>query len=224
MRSRLQWSIQLLLLASLCLAPTAARAHPHSWIAAQTAFHLDEQGRLARIDTRWEFDQYYSLITLADLLTEYGDRSTGLPAMAQRMVRNLEAHRYFSSLSIAGRALELPTPSHATLETVGTGFNELLVLRMSFELPLPQPIHGREILWQVYDPSFYIAMAHGDQSEVSIHQSQAGACHSRIEFPEVSDELLAYAAALDRQSRGTPDLGQKFAERILIRCQASDER
>lgn len=203
----------------LCmLVVTQAQAHPHSWIELNTRFVLDEQSRLIQVKQSWEFDTYYSLMTHADLLNEFGDESTGLTATAKAMIKNLKGYDYFSKLRLDGIEIGLGMPEEYALSTKQKDGQFVLVLEMSFNLKEGTEIEGKALAWQVYDPTYYIAMHHTTEKSIEIIGGNATECSKELKFPEPSDDLVEYAQSLDRGQKDTDGLGVNFAETAFIRC------
>ncbi len=194
------------------------QAHPHNWIALNTDFVLDDQLRLIQVKQEWEFDTYYSLMTHADLLNEYGDEQEGLPATAERMIRNLKEYDYFSKLSLDGSNIALGIPGQYSLFTREKEGKFFLVLEMTFDIKPVRNIENMTLAWQVYDPTYYIAMNHASESNIRIVGGDATECAKKLEFPEPSDELVDYAQSLDRTQKDTEGLGASFAETAFITC------
>ncbi len=104
----------------MCLLATglyaqSVAAHPHYWIDLKTDMILDEQGRLAAIRQHWAFDLFFSMMTVADVVNEHGDKQVGLKKMGSQMISNLAKQQYFSVLTIDGTEVVLPRPSQFQL-------------------------------------------------------------------------------------------------------------
>jgi len=197
-----------------------SQAHPHNWIDLNTRFVLDENARLVQVKQRWEFDLYYSLMMHADLLNEFGSEQLGLPAAAADMIRNLESYQYFSKLKLNDYPIELGVPETYQLFTKKEdGSEELtLVLEMTFGIKLETSIENKTLAFQVFDPTYYVAMNHATENNIEIIGGNATECSKTLEFPEPSDEIVEYAQSLDRTQKQTDGLGMSFAETAFINC------
>ena len=99
----------------LTILPLRVDAHLHSWITLKTEFMLDEKGRLTELQQHWEFDVYFSMMTLADIMNEYEDQKKGLEQLAKDMVNNLRSYDYFSELNIDNQPVgQQKQPVHPT--------------------------------------------------------------------------------------------------------------
>lgn len=217
---RLSKSIKVLVYSFVLMSVgSVVQAHPHNWIELNSSFVLDNEARLVQIKQRWEFDFYYSLMMHADLLNEYGSEQVGLPATAADMIKNLESYQYFSKLKVNDSAIQIGVPSQFKLSTKKNSEGQfILVLDMTFDIESAVDIENKKIAWQVYDPTYYIAMNHVTENSIQIVGGNATECSKRLEFPEPSDELIDYAQSLDRTQKNTDGLGASFAETAFISC------
>lgn len=193
-------------------------AHPHNWIGLHSRFTLDEQARLIQLTQRWEFDMYYSMMTHADLLNEYGNEETGLQETAKQMVRNLASVDYFSELRIDEFGIQLPMPTQYALRHKKKEGQSTLELEMTFHLEPDLNVENKTLTLRVFDPTYYIAMQHMDESSIEVTGGNATECSRELKLPSPSDELLEYAGSLDRSQTNTDGLGSQFAEIVTINC------
>ena len=205
-----------LLIAGLYIQPVAA--HPHYWINLKADMILDEQGRLAAIEQHWAFDVFFSMMTVADVVKEHGDKATGLSKMADQMINNLTGYQYFSVLTIDGTEVALPRPSRYRLTENTEPEQAILELEMRFDMTEPLAIKDKSVAWSVYDPTYYIAMNYASVENVIIKGVQGAQCQMNLDVPNPSSELIEYAQQLDRTQKDTDGLGIKFAEKIRINC------
>ncbi|WP_161569588.1 DUF1007 family protein [Veronia nyctiphanis] len=202
----------------LAFSSTSVQAHPHNWIDLKSRFILDDEGRLTQVKQRWEFDDYFSMMTLADIVTEHGSEEEGLPKMADQMIENLSKYGYFSVLAFEGQKLTLNKPQEYQLIAHKKDGQPILELQMLFDVEDSFPIRNKTISWQVYDPTYFIAMNHTKDDSIEFIGGKATKCASDIKQPEPSDDLTAYALSLDRTQKETDGLGEKFAETVFIHC------
>ncbi len=179
---------------------------------------LDGQGRLIAIRQHWAFDTYFSMVTLADALNEHGDKETGLGKMADKFIHNLTEFQYFSELSIDGAEIELPRPSSYRLSEKSEGEQPILHLEMRFDITRPLVVKDKNLVWSVFDPTYYIAMNYSVADNVSIEGENSALCRLNLDLPSPSFELIEYAQNLDRTRKDTDGLGVNFAEKIRISC------
>ncbi len=197
---------------------TLVQAHPHNWIALNSSFVLDDRARLVQVNQRWEFDFYYSLMTHADLLKQYGNEELGLRATAADMIKNLESYQYFSTLKLNGSPIELGVPDEYQLSTMNVEGQLILVLEMTFDIETETKIENKTLSWQVYDPTYYIAMNHATEKNIKIISGNATECSTKLELPQPTDDQIDYAQSLDQTQNNTDGLGASFAETAFINC------
>jgi len=161
---------------------------------------------------------YYSMMTIADMMNEHGDKQKGLALLSKMMTKSLKKYHYFSELKVNNTLVKLPSPSESKLTTKLSDGQELLKLSMHFELAHPRSIENKTLSFRVFDPTYYIEMRHYKRSQVTIHTQGATECSTTIELPEASDELVEYANSLDKTEKDTQGLGNSFAEQVMIHC------
>ena len=193
-------------------------AHPHNWIDLNTSFVLDDNARLVQLKQRWEFDVYYSMMTLADIMNEYGSEAVGLPKTARRMVNSLANYDYFSTLRVNGSKIPLGKPSRYSMMTKKRDGETVLELEMTFDLKTKVVIENKTLAWQVFDPSYYIAMNHSTDNNIEVVSGNATECTIEITTPDPADDLIDYAQSLDRNQKDTDGLGEDFSETAFINC------
>ncbi len=195
-----------------------AEAHPNSWVALKSNFVLDDQIGLVQIKQRWEFDTYYSMMILADVSNEYEDEEIGLANTVEAMTRNLKNYNYYSVLNLNGASINLGMPDKYSLIKKESEGQIVLELEMIFDIEGRLPVEGKIIEWQVYDPTYFIAMNHSTEKNIEIVGENTLECSKRLEFAKPSDELVDFAKSLDRMQKNTDGLGASFAETVLIKC------
>ncbi|MEM7282143.1 MAG: DUF1007 family protein [Pseudomonadota bacterium] len=197
--------------------PTAY-AHPHAWIQLNTQFVLDENDQLISVTQTWEFDAFFSAMTITDLLNQFGDQGLELSEMSTEMVHNLGDYNYFSTLQLDNAEIALNTPRKHSLATTERNGETLLQLEMVFDIESATFSENKMIQWQVYDPTYYVSMLHNSESNVEVVGGSAASCSRQLQAPEPSNDLVAYAQSLDQTQRDTAGLGVKFAETVVINC------
>lgn len=210
---------ELIVMVSLC------EAHPHNWVTMRSEFKLNERDELVSIKQVWRFDYFFSAMLIAETVNEWRQPlHKALELEARRMVKNLASYRYFSVLSIDERDIPLPAPNHYALQVVSAEEQQLLELRMDFNLEQRPNLTGAVISWSVYDPTYYIAYSHEHAGNVTIRHASAIQCDKQLKLPKLTEELIMYAFSLDQTQRDTDGLGLAFAEKIVIKCNLQEER
>ncbi len=198
--------------------PLCLRAHPHNWITLKSEFIIDKSGLLTELHQYWQFDVYFSMMTLDDIMHESRVQPNSLQLLATDMVNNMQSYRYFSQLKIDNQAVALAKPIDYALSKVSNDGQQQLLLHMRFQLPTPQRVTDKTLIWQVYDPTYFIDMRHNDTSQIIVRRENGKQCSTAIEQPEPSNEMLDYAFSLDQTEKNTQGLGAAFAEKVIIQC------
>jgi ABC-type uncharacterized transport system substrate-binding protein len=211
--------IKLIVFALVVFWPGAVLSHPHDWIDVQSQFVINQAAQLTQINQRWRFDVYFSMMTYADLMNEHGDETLGLTRYAEQMVLNLSDYGYFSNLTIDGELHEMKVPSDYKLMLDKSSDPMILELDMIFDISSTQSLVHKSINWQVFDPTFYIAMIQEDETSITVITPDALKCEKTLQRPDPSDDVITYAQSLDKDQTDTLGLGINFAERAVIYCQ-----
>ncbi|MBS0849051.1 DUF1007 family protein [Citrobacter sp. JGM124] len=204
----------ILLMSGLVSFP--AQAHPHSFISLKTTPVID-QGRFTGLKMQWLMDD----LTSADLLYDAGDAAPDSPVwkkLAAEVMANVLAQHYFTEVWHQGNKVKFTSnPPEYRLERVG---NQAM---LSFVLPLARPLalEGTRFTFSTFDPSFYVDMKYDHDTDAFLPPSLAPRCQISVATPEPSEEMLLYAAALDKEDAPPEDmaLGQQFAQQVTLQCQ-----
>ena len=208
----------MLFVLGLSVPGTILLAHPHNWINVSTHFVLNNENQLIEIKQSWEFDGIYSMITHANLKNAYEDEKVGLVLMAEQMKKNLGGYDYFSNLIIDGEKIDIPKADHANLIMESRPPISVMTLDLDLKFKTPIDIVGKELIWSVFDPTYYISMNHKTVEDISITNAGSAECGKELSIPTPTAETIAYAGSLDKSQRETDGLGNEFAERVIISC------
>jgi ABC-type uncharacterized transport system substrate-binding protein len=210
------------LVTALLAAPTsAALAHPHAWIEMRSDVVFDEGGRVTALNIDWTFDEGYSAMAIEGLDTNGdGFYSAGeLEPLAKENIEALKEYDYFVSAKAAGRKLAYGTVAeYGQIHTNG-------ILKMHFTLPLAEPVDPRaaEFVYQIYDPTFYIAMDYPGPEAVAAIGPMPTGCKVDLR-PTPSDaetestrQMLAGKDQTWQAPEGS-DFGSLFAQPVAVAC------
>lgn len=178
--------------AALCLAPTAVHAHPHEWIDVASEVLFNDRGAIEAIRHHWRFDEAFSAFALQGLDTDQdGSYSTEeLKPLAVENVESLAGFDFFTSVSTGDYQAGFGAPRDYRLELDGDGR-----LTLHYTLPLAQPLFTKgEVLLQVYDPEYFIALSLPSVEAVRLVGAPAG-CQLRVTPAQGPDAQAAAALA-----------------------------
>lgn len=198
----------------LLLAPCAAQAHPHAFIDLQTTLIYNPAGQLTALREHWLFDQYYTEFALHDFAYNKDgtlDR-TKLLALATENLKNLKEFDYFTSF--ADPKIKLGTAADIDSKLEGKQ------IAMLFTVSLLTPIDPKRqpVGFKIYDPSYYTAMLHQKDGNVTQQGAPVG-CKAQLSKPNPNAVWVNLAAALDRNAKAPDNLGIYFAETVTVACQ-----
>ncbi|MER2520337.1 MAG: DUF1007 family protein [Bdellovibrionales bacterium] len=223
-------------------------AHPHAWISLRTSVIVNDTGEAVAIRQHWLFDSAYSAYASQD----FNPRKDGklshadLLKLAHENLSNLKSFGYFTVIE-DGNGKSVSTGDAKDITSLfesaphdlrrrisgllapkappsGDGAASAQKIAMEFTLSLSRPIDLklRSATYRIYDPTYYVDMAHVEHSAVSFVHDKTGrpvdTCHAKVELPKVDQALIFQAAALDRNATAPKDLGYYFSEKVILSC------
>ena len=208
------FAITLLATLLATLLPSAARAHPHSWIDVRSAVLFADDGRVTGIEQQWTFDELYTSYVVEEMGGGKKPSPKVVSQFASKVIANLEPFRYFVDVTVDGKPVK---PARVT-QYVSEMRGQRLWLR--FVLPLASPIDPRRhaTAFSVYDPTYYIAMEHADLRAVSLTGAPSAACQPALERTTPSPSVLARAFSMDAGAPADDTLGRQFAQKVVLTC------
>ncbi|MDX2288062.1 MAG: DUF1007 family protein [Hyphomicrobiaceae bacterium] len=207
------------------LATTVAFAHPHVWVNVRTAV-VYENGNIVGFRHVWAFDEGYSAMAIEGLdVNKDGtyDRQE-LAELAKINVDGLSEFGYFTYAKLGERAVEVAAPrdywlDHATIKKDGEEPQPQLTL--TFFLPLKKPVlsDAPGFVFEVFDPSFFIAFELAKDNAITLADAPAG-CAAKIGVaPADSPEAAKLGDAFVTQFGG--DMGMAMSQAVAVTCPAA---
>lgn len=192
-----------------CMAPSAADSHPHVWIDVVTRITVDGTKSATAIEEIWRFDDVYT----STLLQEFDGKRKSTQDFVATSMRNLAAYGYFMEVYAPGGAvLEEPTAASGEMD------GNRLIMRFSRRLKSPVPLTGDGLTLRVFDPTFYIDMAHDPKKPVAFLGESTETCTARAREAKPSAQDRARAKAMDQYADPDHSLGRLFAQTISVQC------
>lgn len=209
-------------LAILCvLSASGADAHPHAWIEMRSDVVFDEAGRITALNLDWTFDSEYTAMAIEGLDTNGdGYYSAGeLEPLAKENIEALKDYDFFVNARAGERKL-----AFGEVTEYGQIHNDG-ILKMHFTLPFAEPVDPRaaEFMYQVYDPTFYIAMDYPDREAVAVIGPMPRGCDIDLK-PTPSDAQTDATRRMlaDKDQTWIPpegsDFGSLFAQPVVVAC------
>lgn len=212
--STMRRSLALLsVLAAIFLGAPAAEAHPHVWIISVSELIYAPDGSITGVRHAWTFDDMFSAYAVQGLDSKTKGVFTReeLAPLAQTNVESLKEYAYFTFAKADGRKEKFEEPIDYYLEYKDT------VLTLHFTLPLKRAVKPKELVLDVYDPSYFIDFKMAETDPVKLVGAPAG-CQMKLQRP---NDGTAAAQKLNEQnflSGENANFGMMFANKILVSC------
>jgi ABC-type uncharacterized transport system substrate-binding protein len=210
----------LVLAASCAGAVTAALAHPHVWATVRSEVVFGPDNKITGIRHAWTFDEFYTAMAVQGLDAD-GDgvySKEELQPLAQVNVESLKEFEYFTFIRFGddGKVLPLKPPVDYWVDY------DKSVLTLHFTLPLEEPVdpNGKEVVVDVFDPSYFVAFGFATEAPVKMAGTAVPGCGVEVKKPD--EETMAEAKALTEAffSELGPgsDFGSQFAQTVIVKC------
>ncbi|WP_223427932.1 DUF1007 family protein [Tateyamaria pelophila] len=201
------------LLSLALFLPLAARAHPHVFVDAKLRLQINEEGVFEGIEVAWTYDDFYSLLLLADMgLTP--DAQGGLEHNQLVLLDGFDLQwiEGFAGDTIAARDGEPVTLGPP--EGRGIKVEDGLITSTHFRAATG-PADGLVI--KAFDPTFYTAYSLIGPVDVS------ASCRAIIQTADLDAaytmvEELLYATPSAEAEDDYPEVGEAFADTVFVTC------
>jgi ABC-type uncharacterized transport system substrate-binding protein len=206
--------IALLILAiSTTLGSTAARAHPHVWVTSSSELMYAPDGAITGVRHAWTFDDMFSTYALQGIESKKKGVYTSeeLAPLAQTNVESLKEFAYFTFAKADGKKGKFLEPVDYFLD-----FKDG-VLTLHFTLPLKTPIKPKELVVEVFDPTFFVDFQLAKKDPIRLVGAPAD-CKFDVQRP---NDGAAGAQTIGEQNFLNGDnanYGAMFANKITVTC------
>ena len=208
-----RWVGWLLLTGVLLLGATAAQAHPHVWITASSELIYAPDGSLTGVRHAWTFDDMFSTYALQGIETKtrgvYSREE--LAPLAQTNVESLHEFAFFSFAKADGKKEKFQEPTDYYLD-----YKDGL-LTLHFTLPLKTPVKPKELVLDVFDPSFFIDFTFADTDPVKLVGAPA-ACEVKFQRPTDGTASAQKLGEENFMGGESSNFGAMFANKITVSC------
>jgi ABC-type uncharacterized transport system substrate-binding protein len=214
---RVSWRIRAcrLALAAGLLAATDACAHPHVWVTIHSELVYRADGAITGIRHHWTFDDMFSAFALQGIAHKKNGAYTReeLGSLAEVNVTSLKEYGYFTRARADDRKLVITDPVDYWLEYKDSA------LTLHFMLPLQKPVAIKDLMFEIYDPTWFVDFTYADKDPVALVGAPAQ-CRVDVERP------TGFSVAQGQQlgeaffnSLGpTSQFGAKFANKVFVQC------
>ncbi|WP_299207255.1 DUF1007 family protein [uncultured Tateyamaria sp.] len=199
--------------AALVLSANAASTHPHVFVDTKLKVVVSADGTLEGVEVHWTYDEFYSLLLMADLgLDPDGDAELTDAELARLNGFDLQWIEGFEGDSYAtrnGTSVALGKPSGR-----GVSVSDGRITSAHFR-PARGPAEG--VILKAYDPTFYTAyhligpVAMDGPCTATIQPADLDAAYTLVE------ELL-YATPTAQAEESYPEVGESFADTVTLSC------
>jgi ABC-type uncharacterized transport system substrate-binding protein len=201
------------------LGAQPARSHPHVWIETHVTLHFDSAQRLTAVVEEWVFDDLYTAFVVNDLKKKKDGSvpSSELQPLANQNVADLKEWGYFTVFKADGIRQTLGPATEPRMSY------DKSRLTLEFTLPLPKPLdlHGADIAFSIFDPTFYIEIVPSKANPVVFENAPQG-CSAKVRPLDTTQQrfipdTLAFSIDTDPKSPEN-SVGAKFAEWVDLIC------
>ncbi len=198
-------------LLTVCANPAAA--HPHVWVTAASELIYGPNGSVTAIRHAWTFDDMFSTYALQGTESRKKGVYTReeLAPLAQTNVESLKEYGFFTFAKVDGQKQQLLAPTDYFLEYRDSA------LVLHFTLPFKTPINSKQIVVEIFDPSYFVDFALQKQEPIRLVGAPAS-CTAAIQRPSdgtAGAQKLGEASFLNGSNR---NYGAMFANRITVDC------
>ncbi|TBW53320.1 DUF1007 family protein [Marinobacter halodurans] len=201
----------------LWLAASTAQAHPHGWVDYTVRVLFNDQSQVTALQQRWKMDPMYSLTLTEDLNKDGGSQQQQLDALGGDIVRNIAREHYLTHVYRGGKELDFGKVTEYTTMLSGQRVEFMFVL----PLATPQAPEGNDLIWKVYDPTYFIEFLYDNEIDEPLTLSHAPpGCMASIVHFKPDPRLVAKAAAIDVTGQAPDGMGKMFADTGKLQCPA----
>lgn len=206
-------SLVLLMVVGLALR---AGAHPHIFVDTGLRVVVDDKGVFQGVEVTWAYDDFYSLLLLADLgLDPDGDGELTDTELRQldgvdlQWVPGFEGDTYVTRAN--GNTVSLGKP-----QSRGVSVSNGRITTVHFR-PARRQQSANALIVKAYDPTFYTAYALTGAVPIT------GPCTTNV-LPADLDaaytlaEEMLYAMPASDAIDAFPEVGEAFADTVIVTC------
>jgi ABC-type uncharacterized transport system substrate-binding protein len=198
---------------SLTLAANPAQAHPHVWITATSELMYAPDGSVTGVRHAWTFDDMFTTYALQGIETKTKGAYSReeLTPLAQTNVESLKEFAYFTFAKADGKKEKFEGPVDYYLEYKDSA------LTLHFTLPLKVPVKPKQLVVEVFDPSFFIDFTLADKNPIKLVGAPA-ACQMKFERPNDGSAGAQKIGEQNFLSGANANYGAMFANKITVDC------
>jgi ABC-type uncharacterized transport system substrate-binding protein len=197
------------------LAATDACAHPHVWVTIHSELVYRADGAITGIRHHWTFDDMFSAFALQGIPHKKKDAYTRaeLSSLAEVNVTSLKEYGYFTRARADNRKLVITDPVDYWLEYKDSA------LTLHFTLPLQQPAAIKDLMFEIYDPTWFVDFNYADKDPVAL-VGAPGQCRINVERPTGFNVAQGQqlGEAFFNSLTASSNFGARFANKVFVQC------
>jgi ABC-type uncharacterized transport system substrate-binding protein len=196
------------------LSVTSAAAHPHMWVDLESRVVLNDKGQATEIQQVWLFDDFFSTAVIEDADLHPDGASAGIQEEIDRIVNTLKPYNYFTLIKHGARTLPLTFVGDVSWEVIENR------IQMTFTVSIDNyiEVETQNFSYAIFDPTYYVEMAHLEGATIKIEGEAAEDCNSWIEQPNPSSDAIALSQSTTLDSDPDETVGRLFAETVHVNC------
>jgi ABC-type uncharacterized transport system substrate-binding protein len=203
----------LALIVALSAGVSSAQAHPHVWITATSELIYAPDGAITGVRHAWTFDDMFSTYALQGIETKqkgvYSREELG--PLAQTNVESLKEFAYFTFAKADGKKEKFQEPVDYFLEYRDAA------LTLHFTLPLKTPVKPKQLVLEVFDPSYFIDFQLAKKNPITLVGAPA-ACQMKFQRPNDGSANAQRLGENDFANGDNSNYGAMFANKITVDC------
>ena len=201
------------LIVALLAGVSSAQAHPHVWITATSELMYAPDGAITGVRHAWTFDDMFSTYALQGIET----RTKGvysreeLAPLAQTNVESLKEFAYFTFAKADGKKEKFQQPIDYFLD------HKDGALTLHFTLLLKAPVKPKQLVLEVFDPSYFIDFKMADKDPVRLVGAPAS-CAMKFQRPNDGSAAAQKIGEQNFLNGDNSNYGMMFANKITVDC------
>jgi ABC-type uncharacterized transport system substrate-binding protein len=199
--------------AAVLVGANPAAAHPHVWVTAASELLYAPNGTVTAIRHAWTFDDMFSTYALQG--TESKKKGVysreELAPLAQTNVESLKEYGFFTFAKVDGQKQPFLAPTDYFLEYRDSA------LVLHFTLPFKTPVKAKQLLVEIFDPSYFVDFALQKQDPVHLVGAPAS-CTAAIQRPSDGTAGAQKLGEANFLNGNNSNYGAMFANRITVDC------
>ena len=199
--------------AALIFAAGTAQAHPHVWVTTASELIYAPNGSVTAIRHAWTFDDMFSTYALQGTASKKKGVYTReeLAPLAQTNMESLKEYGFFTYAKVDSQKQPFLAPTDYFLEYRDSA------LVLHFTLPFKAPIQTRQLVVEIFDPSYFVDFALQKQDPFRLVGAPAS-CSTTIRRPNDGTAAAQKLGEANFLNGSNSNYGAMFANRITVDC------